>query len=157
MSLSVSELQRRIETMTSQQEMMFTFIEKGLTHLSKQLDMISKNNHVNEEVIRHLQAVVKDSFDQINKQEEEITELHAKQSQLGDFMLDICHVLDQKTRYIKELELQMMTCQLNSPQRNTIDDWFPIANQPPAPIYIPASPHLQPHLAPNWEFDPFIL
>lgn len=157
MSLSVSELQRRVEAMASQQEIMFTFIEKGLTHLSKQLAAISKNNHVNEEVIHHLQAVVRDSFKQINKQEEEIADLHAKQSQVGDWMLDICRTLDEKTKYIKELEIQMMTCQLNSSYSPPIDEWFPVANQQTPTHFVPASPCLQPNLAPIWEFDPFIL
>lgn len=157
MSLSVSELQRRIEAMTSQQEIMFTFIEKGLAHLSKQLDTISKNNKVNEEVIHHLQAVVRDSFDRINIQEQEIRELHEKQYQVGDCMLNLCQTIDNKARRVKELEQELSEMREKQDTIALSNMWIYPAEPEPNHIMIPASPCLQPSLAPQWEFDPFFL
>lgn len=157
MSLSVSELQRRIETMTSQQEIMFTFIEKGLAHLSKQLDTISKNNKINEEVIHHLQAVVRDSFDRINIQEQEIRELHEKQYQVGDCMLNLCQTIENKARRVKELEQELSGMREKQDTIALSNMWIYPAEPQSNHIMIPASPCLQPSLAPQWEFDPFYL
>jgi DNA repair exonuclease SbcCD ATPase subunit len=157
MSLSVSEIQRKVETMTSQQEFMFNFIEKGLCQLSKQLDTISKNNKVNEEVIHHLQAVVRDSFERINTQEQEIAELHEKQSQLGDCVLNLCQTLDNKMRRVQELQQELKEMREKQDTIALSNMWIYPAEPEPNHIMIPASPSLQPSLAPQWEFDPFYL
>jgi len=157
MSLSIQQVQQRLDSLTSQQECMFTFIEKGLCHLSKQLATISKNNKVNEEVIDHLQAVVRDSFDRINQQEQEIIELNDRQSQIADSLLHACQTLENKTRKIKELEQELFNMR---EQKDTIalsNMWIYPAEPTPNQLIFPASPCLQPSLAPQWEFDPFYL
>lgn len=157
MSLSSQELQHKLEKLASQQEIMFTFIEKGLAHLSKQLNTISKNNIVNEQVIHHLQSVVRDSFNQINKQEDEIAALHHQQSQVGDWMLQMCATMDTKERRIKELEEHLLIYKQNEEQIAFSNMWIYPSEPAPNQIILPYSPRIHPCLAPNMDFDLFSL
>ena len=126
--------QAQIDRLNTQITNVFSFVESGLAHLSRQLDQIAKNNDSTKAVIKHLKAVLESNFHQINKQEDALTVQDKKMNQLFALLKSVALHIDEKCASIDELSgsvKQLITNTVSIPEvvpfvPSTPEMWFPV-------------------------------